>query len=223
MYKISAAQSKAARAFLEWSQDELSRKANVASSTLRNFENGIAPRLETMKKICRTLENAGIEFIEGGGVRPRSNFVRMYMGHDSCDQFFDDMMQTIQEQGGDIVCFAKSQEMLVQSCGILPCNSFERLERLREKAALKCIVPETVSSFDIPAVQFRTLAQEDLSPWDYYVFGDKYAHILQEGRSNFIFVVYHKPFAAEDYHRHFQSKWDKAAPLRQKHNLRFVV
>ena len=37
---LSPEQSRAARGWLDWSQDELARRANVALSTVRDFERG---------------------------------------------------------------------------------------------------------------------------------------------------------------------------------------
>lgn len=60
-------QSRAARAWLDWSQDELAAKASVSLSTVRDFEKGrrvpIANNLTAMRV---ALEGAGIAFVDGG-------------------------------------------------------------------------------------------------------------------------------------------------------------
>lgn len=71
---ITAAQCRAARALLDWSQQHLAAAAQVGVVTVRQFEGGGAqPRRATLDVICRALELAGVEFIpenEGGaGVR----------------------------------------------------------------------------------------------------------------------------------------------------------
>lgn len=59
-------QSRAARAWLEWSQEELAAKASVSISTVRDFEAGrrvpIANNLTAMRV---ALEGAGIGFLDG--------------------------------------------------------------------------------------------------------------------------------------------------------------
>jgi transcriptional regulator with XRE-family HTH domain len=76
---ISAAQCRAARALLDWSQDHLAKSAMVARATVADFERGL--RLELMRQnmiaIVSTLEAAGVEFLpetregNGAGVRLR--------------------------------------------------------------------------------------------------------------------------------------------------------
>jgi ribosome-binding protein aMBF1 (putative translation factor) len=64
---ISPEQSRAARAWLGWGQDELAKQANVGISTVRDFERGarepIANNREAMR---RALEAAGVRFLFEG-------------------------------------------------------------------------------------------------------------------------------------------------------------
>jgi len=61
-------QSRAARAWLDWSQEELAAKASVSLSTVRDFEKGrrdpIPNNLAAMKA---ALESAGIAFVDDDG------------------------------------------------------------------------------------------------------------------------------------------------------------
>jgi DNA-binding transcriptional regulator YiaG len=65
---MSPEQSRAARAWLDWSQDELAAKAHVSLSTVRDFEKGrrvpIANNLGAMRAV---LETAGISFVDSDG------------------------------------------------------------------------------------------------------------------------------------------------------------
>ena len=68
-------QLRAARALLNWSQDDLASAAEVAVMMIKNYERRLSdPRLSSMTKLKQTLEQAGIEFIDsteksGPGVR----------------------------------------------------------------------------------------------------------------------------------------------------------
>lgn len=62
----SARQVRAARGLLDWSQGDLSIRANVPRNSLNRFERGLTDtKLATVEAIRRTLENAGVEFMVG--------------------------------------------------------------------------------------------------------------------------------------------------------------
>jgi transcriptional regulator with XRE-family HTH domain len=65
---ISSEQCRAARAWLNWTQQELAGRAGVGLSTVKEFEKGerktIAATAEAMR---RALAEAGIEFLDEGG------------------------------------------------------------------------------------------------------------------------------------------------------------
>ena len=78
MMTITAAQSRAARGLLGWSQQELAERAAVGVVTVYQLESGkAAPRRATLTVIRQALEAAGVIFIdangEGPGVRLRKD------------------------------------------------------------------------------------------------------------------------------------------------------
>ena len=73
---ITAAQCRAARGLLGWSQQKLADEAGVGIMTVHQLErDGSQPRRATQAAVQRALELAGVEFIEenggGAGVRLR--------------------------------------------------------------------------------------------------------------------------------------------------------
>jgi len=73
---ISAAQLRAARGLLGWSQAKTASAARVGLSTVRNFETGSStPIGNNLAAIRSALESAGVDFIAenggGAGVRLR--------------------------------------------------------------------------------------------------------------------------------------------------------
>ena len=73
---LSAAQCRAARALLGWSQDQLAAGSNVAKATIANFEaENRSPYGSTLLRLQEALSAAGVIFIdengEGPGVRLR--------------------------------------------------------------------------------------------------------------------------------------------------------
>ena len=70
---ITGAQIRAARAALAWSAQDLADRASVGHRTIMRFEtsNGLpSGRSETLLKLQKTLEAAGIEFIGSPGKNP---------------------------------------------------------------------------------------------------------------------------------------------------------
>jgi ribosome-binding protein aMBF1 (putative translation factor) len=64
---LSPEQSRAARAWLDWSQDDLAKRASVALSTVRDFEKGRrVPIANNLSALERVLSEAGIELVFEG-------------------------------------------------------------------------------------------------------------------------------------------------------------
>jgi hypothetical protein len=75
---LTAAQCRAGRALIEWSQAQLSQSASIDIQTVADFEKRIRKADETTRRRLRaTLEAAGVVFISenggGAGVRLRFN------------------------------------------------------------------------------------------------------------------------------------------------------
>ena len=66
---LTPALSRAARALLNWSQEQLAEAAHLGLSTVRDFERGRrVPSHNNLLGMARALEEAGVQFIpENGG------------------------------------------------------------------------------------------------------------------------------------------------------------
>jgi hypothetical protein len=76
---LTASQCRAARALIEWSQQQLSRSASIDLQTIADFERRFRSADETTRRRLRaTLEAAGVTFISenGGGAGARLRFSR---------------------------------------------------------------------------------------------------------------------------------------------------
>ena len=68
---VTAAQCRAARALLDWTQARLAETSQVGNATIRNFESGTGvPQNSTLAAIQRALEAAGVIFVEENGEGP---------------------------------------------------------------------------------------------------------------------------------------------------------
>lgn len=63
---ITPAQCRAARAMLDWSQEDLSEKSGVGAKTIVDFEKGKrSPFARTIRDLQEALEAGGVEFTNG--------------------------------------------------------------------------------------------------------------------------------------------------------------
>ncbi|WP_159727560.1 helix-turn-helix domain-containing protein [Methylosinus sp. Ce-a6] len=68
---MNPAQCRAARALLDWSQQQLAEAARVGVVTVRQFEASASqPRNATLDVLQRALEAAGVIFVEENGEGP---------------------------------------------------------------------------------------------------------------------------------------------------------
>ena len=69
---------KAARAALDWSQDDLAKRSGTALVTIARLESGRAsPRLSTVARLKQTIEHAGVRIIDES---PRGGFTVVVEG-----------------------------------------------------------------------------------------------------------------------------------------------
>jgi len=76
---LTAAQCRAGRALIEWSQAQLSQSASIDVQTIADFEKRVrAPDETTRRRLRATLEAAGVVFVaeNGGGAGARLKFSR---------------------------------------------------------------------------------------------------------------------------------------------------
>ena len=68
---VTAAQCRAARGLLDWSQQELADRAGLGIVTIRQIEADITdPRRATLVVLKQAFERAGVEFIDENGGGP---------------------------------------------------------------------------------------------------------------------------------------------------------
>jgi hypothetical protein len=215
MDAINAKQVKAARALLGWSQGDLAKIANVGLTTIRSLEDKYSIRRGLMDEIQKTLQRAGIEFLDNEGVRLHpTDGAKIYKGPNSCRMLMDDMLQTVREKGGDIFSIIRSQGVLMRLSVITDNNNLERLRSVRETVNIKCLSPSMPApEFTSPPFQFRKPFADAISPSCYIVYGNKRAEITLDADKNPIFVVYSGAAAMADEHRQYLlSLWESALP-----------
>lgn len=214
---ISASQIKAARAILGWLQDDLAKASGLAVTTIRSLETGhLSPR--SLKEVHRALENAGIEFLEGEGVKRRDDQITILKGPESCNKFFEDLLRTTVNKGDEIACIMKSPNFMMESLGAANGENHDRLEALAQNATVKCLFSEIPATpFYLPPFQFRVTSGHCISPASFYVYGGKYAAVHQSMRSGVFFIIHDRVKDAAEFRSYFQLLWDNmSGPLNEQ-------
>lgn len=67
---LTPEQCRAARALLDWTQDQLGEHSSLSAVSIRSFEKGREMRESNRKLLRMTLEAAGVEFIDSNGGGP---------------------------------------------------------------------------------------------------------------------------------------------------------
>lgn len=212
---ITARQIRAARAILDWSQDDLADATQLSIATIRKLELGnISPRQATTSGIRNALEEAGLEFIEPDGVRRRPDEIATYQGINGAVDFFDDIHETIKKNGGDVVMIETSDVALVRWQRADACKHFDRILDLNGSTTIKCLLTEVIDlPLSTPRLEFRFISKHYVDPMPFCVYGDKFAMVAAGNKSDSRIIVMRSPCAVHASKRQFFSMWDKATPL----------
>ena len=199
---------------LDWSREDLAAATGLSLSTIRSLEAGtISPRQATYRTILQAIEENGLEFTDREGVRTSVRDILLFEGTDSADRFFEDMLQTLKQRGGDVRTLCPTQAMLDQAIGA-SAHRFERFEQLSAAAGVKCLLSDSREPLHAAAaIQFRAISKLQACPSPYFVYGDKLGFAMREGSVELRFIVIQSVSIARLWGDGFLDLWDSAVPF----------
>ncbi|NCC22730.1 MAG: XRE family transcriptional regulator [Alphaproteobacteria bacterium] len=205
---ISVQQIRAARALLEWRQEDLAERSGLSLAAINKFERGlVSPRKFTMDILRQTFEREGVEFTEGPGVRLTDSIfsVQNYIGKEAPIQLLDDIFNTLKDTGGEVLLSGIDERMFG---GYKDYVQFH-LERVRAKnitpRALLCEGDRNVLPYLDIEKTYRWIPKSLFTQLLYYVYADKFALVLW-GRPIRITIVRNR-VVAETFRRQFEMNW----------------
>jgi len=209
---LSAQQIRAARAMLDWSQEDLAKVASLSINTIYNLEKGhISPRKLTVVRTA--FEDNGVEFVGTHGVNLQTEGHRCYAGRDSRDRFFDDLLAGILGNGYEIAAVFESNESFTKVFGGGEALNARRLEQLGERAKVRCILSDARHKDPLcSAFKFRAVPKQPLAPISFLLFGQSVALVVSDDVNFFFCVVTFSSFANRAW-KSFELNWDAALPL----------
>lgn len=167
---ISFRQIRAARALLDWSQEDLAENSGLSIATIRKIETGhISPRDKTMGSIVSAMEQANVEFTPSMGVRLRSNEITVIDGEDAYLRLLDDIFHTMKDRGGEVLVWNADNSVSPQSV----VDSEVRMRRSGIK--FRFLVEEGDTHLYFPLDEYRWVPKKYYRNTVQEVYGNKVA------------------------------------------------
>jgi DNA-binding XRE family transcriptional regulator len=172
-------QVRAARALLEWSQQELADRAGSARMTIRHIEEGtVQPHRGTMADIVKVFSDHGVEFVGDHGVSLRDDQVLKLTGDNVFFRVLDDVIATLRDSKGGEALFA------CVSDAVSPPVVIENYRRLRAAGiGMRSLVKEGDTCLRGKLKEYRYLPEKFFHNSATVIYGDKFATMILDPES----------------------------------------
>ena len=203
---INARQIKAARALLDWPQENLASASGLSIATIRKIEAGhISPRDKTMGSIVAALEEIGAEFFGSNGVRLKENDTNILEGEGCFLRFLDEVYHALRKNGGEMLHMHADYKRADE-------QEYRSLIRMRRDGIrCRCLLEEGDTYIPFPLEEFRWIPTKYFRSNLQVIYGNFVAHCLFSDsrlvRVNKIIIV-ENSFHAEAMRNAFNFMWD---------------
>jgi transcriptional regulator with XRE-family HTH domain len=208
-------QIRAARALLDWSQQDLAEHADLSQTGIARIENKTnKPNSKTLQKIESAFDRAGIEFIIGG-VRKVERTAITYTGQEGFARFRDDVLTTVKHHKNPDICITNLDERLFDKWGDGEVNKKYRDEMAQIKDSnpnlkFRSLVLQGDTHFSAARhSQYKWLPENSFGYFPFYVYGDKVAMITFEENDVNIFIL-NNSIILKFYREKFEKMWSQA-------------
>lgn len=211
MLLITGNQIRAARALMNWSQSDLAEKSGLWGPTIANIENGkTTPNKDTLEKITNVFIDKGIEFLDGEGVKKKTDTVLMLSGNKDFERFYDLVYDAAKTTGGQIF-ISNVDERIFDEFVQPEFDKFHmhRMEQIRRNIDFRTLVKE--GDDYLPAKgysKYKWLAADKFANTPFYVFADYLAIIIMIDEPMIILIKNQK--VADLYREKFLIQWESA-------------
>ncbi|MAQ71295.1 MAG: hypothetical protein CL565_03780 [Alphaproteobacteria bacterium] len=174
---ITTAQIRGARGILNWSQQDLSNRTNISTTSIGAIEKGSTqPRESNLAIIRKAFEKGGIEFTSGSGVRLKDETISIIDGENALDEINADIISTLGGTGGEVMIFGLEERADPNSEEYTKIK--EHLDKiLSSNITERIIVKKGDTNFIAPKEFYRSISPEYFSPYPYFIYGDKLAMV----------------------------------------------
>ncbi len=208
---------RAARGYLDWSQQELGRRCDLSKVSLVGIENGRQfPNHQTLKRIATSFWDEGIIFLPEGGFRVENSLIKIFEGAEGIKGFFNDVYITAREQGGEFLVSGVNEEDFISARENAGLDNVYREQMAKTKVHFKILISESDENM-IPAVygEYRSIPEKYFSSnVPFYIYGKKVAIIIW-GETPKIIVIKDESLVYA-HEKQFQFMWKNAVPKEIK-------
>lgn len=208
---ITAKQLRAARALLSWSQSDLGKQSGIAVPTIANIETeSTVARKDTLAALQKTLEDNGIEFLPGNGVREKDKIITVYEGDEAEEQLLNDIYETMLKEGeGSEVLIYGLEEMDPKKEPQAFALAKAQLDRLAKAGVTERILGrEGNTHFIAPWHSYRWVPAENGFKTPFFIYGTKIA--LNKDTSPYKSIVIDDYLFADTCRHLFNFAWNRA-------------
>lgn len=209
---VSPNQIKAGRALIDWSAEELAKRAGATKATISAIETGkSAGSVELLSRIVYALQAGGVEFTDAGGVQPRQSKIVTYRGHEGFKAFFDDVYEIAKTSENPDICITNVNEAQYEHwLGSYEPIHVKRMAALAGSAKLRVLVRENDTHLTSTAYcEYRWVPKEDFADVSLYLYGDKSALIEFTERDVHVTLVENKA-VTNSLRKMFELGWSDA-------------
>jgi len=210
---LSRYQIAAARALLDWTQEDLSNVSGVSKDMISKIEAGkSAGSLKTIQTIRSSLDNAGIDLLENDGVARKSGGVHVLRGRSGFLDFIMDVYETM-KNGGEIFVSNVDEDDFLKWEGD---EAEAHMARMASIQNLKCRFLIEEGDTNIVAshyAKYKQVPKEHFGDLPLYIYGSKTALIVFDEDDVEVFVINHT--AITFYFRsRFLEMWKQAKEVK---------
>lgn len=206
---ISVSQVRAARALLELKQSDLADRAGVSLTAVNNLERGIgSPRLETLTAIQGALEDAGIQFLDGEGVKRRGEVLEIirHEGAGVVKFLTDDMLTHLVDERDEVIMCGIDERQFVarEEEDVIRYAQATRDRTFRERILCRRGDKFFVSQPN----RYRWISDQALGKIPYLVYQDRVIFMFWETPQRCLII--RNPSMADMFRAQFEFLWVQA-------------
>lgn len=180
---ITRLQISAARALLEWTQDDLAQASGVSKDMISKIESGkSAGSLKSIQSVEDALLVGGLQFTEKGGVEHAQETIKIHKGQKGFQDFMTDVYETCRDIGGDIYVTNVDENLFDKWAGedFITNTYLKKMHALPEGQFKFHTILSEGDSYEAANTysEYRTIPTEYWSPHSTYIYGNKMANII---------------------------------------------